>query len=98
MALTLDISTGVVDLGDTKELSVTPKDSDGTAFDPTTLVAVFTPPSGSATTYNKGDFTDTSNVFTVNHTFHVLNEWSIKVTVTDANGNTEVETGKVVVQ
>lgn len=105
MAITINIKTGVVDLGDTKELEITPKDSAGDAFDATELTAVFTSQSGNATTYTHDGAGGTetipapsSSVYTINHTFEELGEWSIGVTATDVNGNVEVETGKVLVQ
>jgi hypothetical protein len=92
MALSLSgISSGRVDEGDTKTLSATP---DAT---PSTLVAVFTPPSGSADTYAIGDFTESGGVYSLSHTFDVAGRWHVKVTATDASGHSEVEDGYVYV-
>ena len=102
MALTLNISTSQVDLGDTKRLTISPKDENDAGFDLTDLVVVFTPPSGTATTYAvnaTGDEVEisapSSNVYTIYHTFDERGPWDVKVTGTDSSGNVEVETGTV---
>ncbi len=98
MALSLDISTGQVDLGETKTLQVVCK-SDGTAFAPTTLTAVFTPPTeANAVTRNKDDFDVASgHVYTTEVTFSEAGRWNIVVTAVDALGNVEKEKGNVIV-
>ncbi len=95
MAITLDISTGQVDAGDTKTLNVHPKDVDGADVVPAALVAVFTPPTGDATTKNLGDFSLASGVYSVQFTFAIAGKWKIKITATDELGYTEVENGIV---
>lgn len=102
MALTLDISSGQVDVGDTKKLEVTPKDDAGTAIDVADLVVVFTSPAGTATTYAigaSGEETEigspVASVYTILHTFSTAGVWRVKVTATDAEDNVEVESGYV---
>jgi hypothetical protein len=92
MAISLTgISSGQIDLGDTKTLTAIP---DAT---PSTLAAVFTPPSGTADTYAIGDFSESGGVYSLAHTFDVAGRWHVKVTATDASGNSEVEDGYVYV-
>lgn len=95
MAITLDISTGQVDAGDTKTLKVHPQDVDGNDVVPAALVAVFTPPEGSATTKTIGDFTLAAGVYSVQFTFPTVGKWTIKITATDGLGFTEIEKGIV---
>ena len=98
MALNISgVSSGRVDLGDTKTLSVTPKDSDGTAIAPTTLTAVFTPETGTADTYDIDDFTLSSGVYLLDHTFDVAGRWDIAVTAVDSASRTEVERYAIIV-
>ena len=95
MAITIDISSGRIDEGETKTLNVTPLDENGDALVPTTLTAVFTPPTGTETTKNIGDFTLVSGVYSVNFTFNVAGLWKIVVTAVDGLSNTEIESGNV---
>lgn len=101
MAISISgVSSGRIDKGDTKTLSVTPLDAAGAALTPSTLTAVFTPPSGSAnaTTKNIGDFTEASGVYSVGFTFDEDGRWHIKVTAVGPSGDSEVEDGYVRVQ
>jgi nitrogen fixation protein FixH len=95
MAITVDISSGRIDVGETKTLKVTPLDENGDALVPTTLTAVFTPPTGDATTKNKPDFALASGVYSVNFTFGVAGPWKVVVTAVDGLSNTEIESGTI---
>ena len=93
----LNLSTGQVDEGDTKVLSVTPKDGGGNAVTPSALAAVFTPPSGDAVTKDIDDFSQSSGTYSLPFTFDTPGTWTITVTATDSQSRTEVETGRVYV-
>jgi nitrogen fixation protein FixH len=92
MAIELNISSGKIDQGETKRLQVTPKDEAGDAMAVSALEAVFTPPTGEATTYTLEDFSG-SGPYTVAHTFDEAGIWRIAVTATDSEGKVEVERG-----
>lgn len=85
MAIDVNIASGRIDKGDTKKLTVTPKDEDGETMT-ATLEIVLTSPSGEDTTYTQSP---------ANHTFDEAGIWRITVTATDSEGNAEVETGGV---
>ena len=95
MAIELIINR--IDKGDTKRLVVVVKDESGSAFTPSALTAVFTPPAGDPTSYSLEDFTASGSAYVLRHTFNASGFWSVVVTATDSDGSTEVETGKVYV-
>jgi len=93
MAIALDISSGQIDVGDTKILNVTPVDADGAVVVLTALSVVFTPATGVATTKTLGDFTLVAGVYSVSFTFASAGRWNITITATDGAGQVEVEQG-----
>ncbi len=95
MAITIDISSGRVDEGETKLLKVTPKDEDDAAIVLVTLAAVFTAPDGDETTKAIADFSLADGVYSIAFKFTSAGLWGILITVTDAFGYTEIESGTV---
>lgn len=99
MSITISVSSGQIDKGDTKKLSVTPTDANGDAIVPTALAAVFTPPSGAENATSKAidDFTASDGVYSLNFTFDEAGQWLLVITATDGSGNAEVERSPVFV-
>lgn len=95
MAITIDISSGQVDAGETKLLKITPKDEDDAAIVLDTLAAVFTAPDGTETEKAIGDFALNDGVYSIAFKFTAAGLWGILITVTDAFGYTEIEKGTV---
>lgn len=98
MAIAIDISSGQVDVGETKLLKVTPKDEDGAAVVLTALGAVFRAPDDTDTTKAIGDFALNDGVYSIAFKFTSAGRWKIIITATDAFSYVEIETGLVLVR
>jgi len=90
---TFDIDTGQIDVGDTKTLTVAPRDDGGSLVQLSSLTLEIEEAGGTTTTYALGDMTQQSGpTYDTEHTFTEAGIANFDVTVTDMGGRTERET------